>query len=1098
MNEEKSSQNKIDALIEQINHLELIMRDHTARLHTIEKRLGIVSQYTEPKIIEPKTVTPPEIKPAIKPDTESLTVPSQPQPTKNREEWQSPYAIKPIESSVESKADQRPTSKYEPLRSKHEEKAKENIKSEVIEEEVETETVSETFNRLREDLESRIGGNWFNKIGVVAIAIGIAFFLKYAIDNEIGPMGRVSIGILIGLGFLFGAEKLRDKGYQNYAHGISGGGILILYLSVYAANGFYQLISHEIAFLAMAMITTVAVLLSARYNALPIAILGLIGGFITPILLSRGVDNEVGLFTYIALLDTGVLALAFYKQWRSLNYLAYIATVLMATGWYDRWYTPEKLWPTILFFTLFFVLFALIAILHNTIKRKATNWLDISLILVNAGLYFGSSYELLEDRYRPFLGLFALIVAAFYLLLGNFALRRNNEDRLLIYTFIGLATLFVTLAVPIQLDYLWVTMAWAVEGALLTWIGLKVPDRTARHTALILFGVAIVHWFGLDMPQFGYQAYSHFIPFLNHRAISCASLVGSLVVAAWLYKRFGNITNVEESSLFSSIFILMANILAITLLTLDVNDYFEQKKVLAQAANSFNEVARIQNSKQFIFSAQWTIYATVALIIGILRKNQPVRMLSALLLMVAVVKVLFLDITYYAAIWHTPIFNQTFTAFMLLVIAFAAIAKAYSKSLDIDEEERRIMLYGCILLSNALAIVGLSAEILGYFNKTIAVIDSQYSAQIGKLENSKQLLLTTLWTIYPTITLIIGAIRKNQLARILSSLLLTAAVIKVLVLDITFYAAAWHIPIFNQTFAAFMLLVIAFAAIAKTYSKNLDIDEQEKRFVFYSCILLFNLFAIIGLSAEILGYFNRAIAAIAPQYTVQIGNLKNNKQLLLTALWSIYGTVLLFFGIKRNIKLLRAFGLTLFTITTVKVLIFDLSYYAATWHTPIFNQTFGAFSILIAGIASTIFLYKRSSSIDKDELKIVNLLIVVANILAIIALSAEPYGYYESQLHNTNLSSIELRDLYLKQRLSLSIIWTIYGGILLTIGLVRHNLILRYMALILLGITILKVFLIDLSSLDRIYRIVSFIVLGAILLLVSFLYQKLVTNEQNK
>src|SRR5262249_11958069 len=115
-------------------------------------------------------------------------------------------------------------------------------------------------------------------------------------------------------------------------------------------------------------------------------------------------------------------------------------------------------------------------------------------------------------------------------------------------------------------------------------------------------------------------------------------------------------------------------------------------------------------------------------------------------------------------------------------------------------------------------------------------------------------------------------------------------------------------------------------------------------------------------------------------------------------------------------------------------------------------------------------------------------MMVIANLLALITLSAEAWGYFDKQLA-TNPPEAQM-NLRLAQQLSISVIWTVYGGILLTLGIMRRNLLLRVMALLLLGVTILKVFLLDLSSLEKLYRIVSFIVLGAILLGVSFLYQK--------
>lgn len=118
------------------------------------------------------------------------------------------------------------------------------------------------------------------------------------------------------------------------------------------------------------------------------------------------------------------------------------------------------------------------------------------------------------------------------------------------------------------------------------------------------------------------------------------------------------------------------------------------------------------------------------------------------------------------------------------------------------------------------------------------------------------------------------------------------------------------------------------------------------------------------------------------------------------------------------------------------------------------------------------------------------ILVTSANLLAIVALSLEALGHYAVMMRATGLEPGRLADLKLAQQLSISVVWTIYGGAMLTVGIARRSKLLRVMALLLLGLTIFKVFLFDLSSLEKLYRIISFIVLGLILLAVSFLYQR--------
>ena len=1079
------------------------------------------------------------------------------------------------------------------------------------------------FSR-RGDLEARIGGNWFNRIGIIAIFLGVTFFLKYAVDNQwIGPVGRVLIGAAVGLGFLILGERLRKR-YPSYAYGLTGGGVAVLYAATWFASGKrYDLLSATVAFALMAVVTATASLLAARYNALPIAVLGLIGGFLTPILLSTGVDNEPGLFTYIALLDLGVLALAYSKQWRSLNYMAFISTVLMFAAWMVEWYSADKLGTTIFFLTVLFAIFALLAVLYNVVNRRATGWLDLAMVFSNALLYFGTSYELLDDNHHGILGLFALLVSVFYMGLGYFTYDRDREDSLLVFTFLGLGFLFAVLAVPIQFDQHWVTMGWAIEGAVMSWVGLRANDRTSRYAALVVFGVAVAHWFQVDMQEFAYHANESFLPLLNRRALSCAVLVGALAAAVRLYKRTKSKVEDDERSMFIGLYMLGANTLAVILLSLDANDYFNQKKTGVQRAGADRD--RLNNAHYFTLSALWAIYGASALIVGIKRRLKLIRGAALALLAAAIGLVLVLDLSYYDAPWHTLAFNQTFGAFALLIGALASGAWFYAKAKDIDDEERKLALGALIGAANLLAIIALSAEALGHFDRAQAIasgeaiahlenlkqlaltvvwtifgataliigirrrseavrsgslmllaiatakaaaIDLQYynagwhrlllnptfaafallivafaagawfyahaegitgkervtvipilvgmanllavialSAEalgyfdraqalatgevIAHLENTKQLALTAVWTIFGATALIVGIRRRSASVRIGSLLLLALATAKAAMVDLWYYDAGWHKLLLNPTFAAFALLIAAFALCVWFYSRAEDIGDNERALVVPILLGAANLLAIVALSSEAIGYFDQARSHVSTQLWDEISRINNNKQFVLSALWTIYGAAALGIATRRGRKSLRWGALMLLTIATVKVVVVDSHFYDAAWHALVFNQTFGAFALLIGALACGVWFYSRAENVDAQERSnMLPVLVTAANLLAIVAFSLEALGHYTVKIRAAGLRPEELANLKLAQQLSISVVWTIYGGAMLTVGIARRSKLLRVMGLLVLGLTIFKVFLFDLSSLEKLYRIISFIVLGAILLAVSFLYQR--------
>lgn len=1098
MSENNSSPDKLDELIERVDFIEQTLRQQLARLHAIEQRLGLA--YRPMKARGPRPAEremPPEPVAPVRPE---LVKPVQPEVKSIQPEVVVPPTI-PIEAPptvIASSELPSSTPADEPLTNEPVTtmpRPKTQPVTTGVEPSRQTQATAAQQSAVEwRDLESRIGGRWLLWIGIVAISLGVAFFLRLAIESGwIGPWGRVSMGIIAGLAFLVGAERLRAR-YPVYAYGLSGGGIAILYLSFFASYGLYNLIPHLVAFMLMAIVTALAVLLSARYNALPIAVLGLIGGFLTPILLSTGRDNQIGLFSYIALLDLGVLALAYSKHWRAINYLSFISTVLIFAGWYIEHYDwPDELWTTVFFLTLFFVIFALVAVLYNVINRQPVRWLDLTLVLLNGLIYFASTYQLLEDSYKQVLGLFAVLVALFYLALGYFTFKRDSEDRLLIYTFLGLAFLFIGLAVPIQFDQHWVTMGWAIEGLVMTWIGLRVGDRTSRYAALVLFAIAVGHWLMIDVSQFAYREGGYFIPIFNRRALSCAVMIAAFAAAAWLYRNPETEIEGEEKSTFLTVYTLAANLLAITLLSLDANDYFDQRKAVAVAegGNYSGRLNPLDNTRHLTLSALWVIYATMTLIVGLMRKSKLLRGGALVLLAAATLRAFVFDLPYYTARWHQTIFNETFAVFALLTLATSICAWFYSRSRNIEERERVAVTTVLVCAANLLALITLSIETLGHFRR--AVLTTQESVVVAQIENTKQFTLSVIWIIHGGVALIAGIFRGYGLLRAGALGLLALAALKIIVVDLWYFAASWHTLVFNQTFGAFALLIAALVCGIRFYARDEQINEKEKEAIIPLLIAAANLLAIIMLSAEAVGYFERVKLTLIEQSasTAQMASLQSAKQLALSVIWTVYAAAALLFGVRRNSKLLRLGAFGLLAVTTVKLFMVDLKYYDAVGRALIFNPTFAAFALLVAATAFGVWLYSRNEQIEEGERSLmIQALTIAGNLLAIIALSAEASGYYEARIDSLTTGEPS-SDLRLAQQLSLSLVWIVYGGGMLTIGIIRRNRLLRVMALLLVGITIFKVFLFDLASLERIYRIISFIVLGVILLAVSFLYQRL-------
>lgn len=956
-------------LLDRIELLERLLGGTTARLHSIEQHLGIVNQRQPHEPLPGQGRETHLATPQIK--TEDLKASQPTQPPIQPPIQSTPVAPPPTEPPVHtwSKAETPETRATHPWmnepsapRTHEPRKAAAPFGLDLLVEKPAGEAGGAGAEReaKRRDLESLIGGSWFNWIGIIAVTFGVAFFLKFAFDKQwIGPSARVSLSAIVGISLLYVGERLRGRGLKAYAYILSGGGLLILYLSDFAAYNFYHLIGQPLAFLLMAAVTTTAVLLSVRLNALPVAILGLVGGFLTPLLLSTGVDNEIGLFTYIALLDAGVLAVAYFKRWRSLDFLSFAGTVAITIGWAFKFYEPEKVWTTLVFLSVFFLLYSLLAIFHNVLPDRPTRWFDVALAIANATFYFGLSYLMLTeagfDQTTP--ATQALLVSVFFTQLFYMTWRWSPDDRFLRYSYVGAAATFLTVAVAIQLELHWVTIAWAVEAFMLAWVGLRSGEKAARHAAIAVFCAAVCHWFFWDMPEFAYGVDPSFIPFLNRRALSGAVLVGAIAGTVWLYRRAGELDE-NEREMVRTFFLLTGNAVALTLLTLDMNDFFTARLSQSGAAQGGLR-GPIENARQFSISTLWMLYAATLLALGVLRRSALLRWGGLALLLAAIGKVVALDSAFYAAWWHLPVFNLTFMVYVLLVAVLGFAAWLYGRT-GADQLEQPWIRPVIIGAANVLALTALSLEVLGYYSRllTRAAVDGSSTEIVSRFQEGRIFTLALVWILYATCAFLVGAWRN---------------------------ASAWR--------------------------------------------------------------------------------------------WG--GLLLLAF--------------------TGPLVFASLMYYDAAWHVLIFNRTFAVFAVFVAALWLITRTYARSDKAFEEALTVRRIATVVANLLAIVALSAQAAGYYEAKIAEefsragglvSNEFEERLQNLALAKQLSLSVVWGLYASGLLVVGQLRRLLLLRVMGLALLSVTILKVFIWDLSSLDRIYRIISFIMLGAILLIVSYFYQK--------
>ncbi len=342
------------------------------------------------------------------------------------------------------------------------------------------------------DWEKFIGENLANKIGIAVLVLGIAFFVKYAIDkNWINEAGRVIIGLLCGA-ILTGLAHYFRNSYRSFSSVLVGGGLSVFYFSVAFAFHQYELIGQTPAFIFMVIISGFGVVLSVFYDRQELAILASIGGFITPFLVSTGQDNYVALFTYLCILNAGIMVLSWFKRWSAINVIALFFTTFIYGGWLLKrvFIDDDKVFPykeAFLFATLFYLLFMVMHIVNTLRLRKQFNAFDFVIVLSTNFLYYISGMFILSQwNDGDYKGLFTLLAGLFNLALTAVFYHTRSVDRNFVSLLTGLSLTYISLAAAVQLKGNHVALFWAAEMAVLYWLYLRSKIVLLKKASFIL------------------------------------------------------------------------------------------------------------------------------------------------------------------------------------------------------------------------------------------------------------------------------------------------------------------------------------------------------------------------------------------------------------------------------------------------------------------------------------------------------------------------------------------------------------------------------------------------------------------------------------
>jgi uncharacterized membrane protein len=518
-------------------------------------------------------------------------------------------------------------------------------------------------------LESRIGAQLLNRIGILAVLIGVAWFLKLAFDrNWIGPPVRVWIGLAAAASLVAWSERFRRQGFPAFSFSLKALGTSIAYLSLWAASSVFHLGPYWLIFLAMSAVTVANALLARRQNSEVLGLYALAGGLATPGLLSVGHNNEMFLFLYLALLNAGALFLIASHQWKRVAWAALLGTAAYSIGQSVMENDPSRLPLMVFFLALFFALFAVTPFLilrgprelppgsffiAFPIANAAAAWVALMVLFGIRGQHAGRPWSTIAVAGGCF-----LMAAA------------RRRPAILSSTNIGLAIFFVTVAVPLEFDGTTVTLCWLGESLALVALARTRSDAVLRVFATAVLTVAglslLVDWIAGTPQPLAVVTNMHFATNLAGAAVF--AIVTSLSLGGGSGRAFGSWTYLAS---FSAIAFSLTLLVAVSL---EIHHYwFCGAGFFRDFCGAYGQLERRTIAAGWGYSAWCMIYGAVLMAAGFLRRSAFLRWQALVVLAFSIAKVFLNGVSQQSQGYRV-------LSFLALGVLLLAISFAYQRN----------------------------------------------------------------------------------------------------------------------------------------------------------------------------------------------------------------------------------------------------------------------------------------------------------------------------------------------------------------------------------------------------------------------------------
>lgn len=906
------------------------------------------------------------------------------------------------------------------------------------------------------DWETLIGGKWALWIGSLSLFLALACFLAYT-WKSLPPAPRwaqVAIGIALGFGLIGAGVLLRPRTQRWFNEGLMGTGLALIYLSTWAGARYFGIIHFGPAFMSMALTTTLGVYLAVRYDAPSLSVLAAIGGFLTPLLLHERhpaageAANHLSLLGYIAVLDAGILAVSLFKRWRNLTWLSFIGTLLVVGAWLGNSSQPADRWNTFAFETLYFLLFIGAACFYSLLHREQTAEEDLLLLFSTTAVYALAGNSLIHHALGHIPGAFPLFVAFFFGFVAAAVRALAPLNSTLRTCAAGLALFFLTIALPAQLNQLWLPVAWSLEAGLLLILATRLRARLLQGSGQIVWGLSLLSLIVAEADAAPVEP----VLLLNHHAFPLlVSVLMAAVVTAVVHTESRRADGFADA--LGPLYAMYAVMGGAWLVLSETYHYLGWMRPLDDT---------VMANALYIIACELGCYALIAFALGIRARHTIVRV-SALSLMALAISLPVLASSATTAVAWTPFWSLRFGSFCVVAACVACMGRLIDCNRNAFATTEGETLEGWPLVLAPIVLTALSFEVYGSFCR--AHEPSSFTWPLAAW-----FALSMLWSGF---ALLLGWYSRGEKSASLQTMAQCIAFIAVCVLLVDSVSAVnldWS-PCLNWRMVAFAFNAMAVLIAARALFRSGENDDAACTEVVAGGLLLW------GASQEIYEscrHFRDALGAQWPTTAF----------LLISMLWHVSALALLLRGMAPGRGACRSASYIVGSFAVAVLLTTALAAHDPTW-APFFNLRFAAFMVGTVSIASAaLALNSRRSHLGSTEIGWVAVLGTTAALLALWGLTqelCEACYYYRAILGEYWTRWAQM---------ALSLLWSLYGTGLLLAGIRLRYGPLRHIALALLGITVFKVFLFDLGFLTGPLRILSLAGLGLALIFISWLYAR--------